>query len=187
MADTDQSTPPPEQTKSDRQTKSEVHHGTVAELVKDPNAKPPRNAYDDPTLSPKEFLLAVMRSQHLPLAIRTDAATKVAPYFTSRPRGSSSRQCADAHLTYVIGDNLALREGYAPRPPDTNTPDGKIGNKQSFSSSASHSSTAHDGHTPAPNIETIIEDLNSGNIPEPTLCAKCGHLMPYPCVKAPLH
>jgi hypothetical protein len=27
----------------------------------------------------------------------------------------------------------------------------------------------------------IINDIRSGNFPEPTLCTRCGHYMPYPC------
>jgi hypothetical protein len=37
-------------------------------------------AYNDPTLSPLDFLLAVMHDTHLPVSIRMDAAKAAAPY-----------------------------------------------------------------------------------------------------------
>jgi hypothetical protein len=35
---------------------------------------PPPHAYNNPNLSPAQFLLAVMNASHLPLSIRIDAA-----------------------------------------------------------------------------------------------------------------
>jgi hypothetical protein len=75
---------------------------------------PPRHAYDEPNLSPKQFLLAVMRSQHLPLTIRIKAAEGAAPYFTPRRGETRHYPCVDAHITYVIGDNPSLREALEP-------------------------------------------------------------------------
>ena len=47
---------------------------------------PQTHAYNDPNLSPKEFLLAVMRDPSQPMATRIKAARDVAPYFIAAPR-----------------------------------------------------------------------------------------------------
>jgi hypothetical protein len=86
------------------------------------NAEPPRYAYNDPDLSPKEFLIAVMRSTHLPITIRIKAAEAAAPYFTPRPGEARHYPCVDAHLTYVIPDYPSLREACEPRTPSTEGP-----------------------------------------------------------------
>jgi hypothetical protein len=165
MVDQNQSPPAPLQTESTRQKKSEakadVHHSSHD------------HTYDAPGISPREFLIRVMRDHNASIRDRMKAASTLLRLFGNdgfgRPR-----------LTIVIGG--------IPDQEDHSYPSGgKNSDQQSFSASASHSSTAHDGHTPAPNIETVIEDINSGNIPEPTLCMRCGHYMPYPCVKAPLN
>jgi hypothetical protein len=36
--------------------------------------------YNDPNISPKDFMLAVMRDPSVPLSLRMDAANNVAPY-----------------------------------------------------------------------------------------------------------
>src|SRR5262245_31459659 len=114
---------------------------TVAQLTKNPDAEPPRHAYDDPSLGPVEFLLAVMRSKHLPLSVRMDAAARAAPFLTPRCGESRHYPCVGHHLTYVIPDNLSLRQGYEPRTPSIedppNEPDEINRDQQSFSSSAS--------------------------------------------------
>jgi len=57
----------------------------------------------------------------------------------------------------------------------------------SHSSAIAHKGSSRMTENPQPpNIETIIEDIRSGNFPEPTLCTRCGHLMPYPCSTTPL-
>jgi hypothetical protein len=40
----------------------------------------PDPAYNDPTLSPLDFLLAVTHDDHLPMSVRVDAAAAAAPY-----------------------------------------------------------------------------------------------------------
>src|SRR6516165_7971842 len=49
--------------------------------------------YNDPDLSPIEFMLAVMRDTTLPLAIRLDAAAKVAPFMHRRIYPSVPYHC----------------------------------------------------------------------------------------------
>src|SRR5262245_27410155 len=91
-----------------------------------------RYAYDDPSLDAKGFLLAVMRSKHLPLSIRIKAAEGAAPYFTPCPGESRRYPCVSPHLTYIIGDNPSLRHHV----PSTKDPEQTNANSQSFSHSA---------------------------------------------------
>ena len=156
--------------------------------------EPAPPAYDAPDLSPKEFLLAVMRSNRLPLSERVKAAEAVAPYFMPRPGESRYYPCVDYHCKIVIEgippEALSLRQGQEPRTLSqesiTKDPGRENRNQQSFSPSRSASPHPHDGEPGSINIETIIEDIKSGDIPELTLCTKCGHLMPYPCSTTPL-
>ena len=62
------------------------------------NPEPSRHACDAPDISPIEFMLAVMRDTTLPLAIRLDAASKVAPFYHRRLRSQES----NPHCTIVI-------------------------------------------------------------------------------------
>ena len=147
---------------------------------------PPRHAYNDPDLSPKEFLLAVMRSQHLPLSFRIKAAEAAAPYFTPRPGEARHYPCVGYHLTYVIPDNPALREALEP---STEPPEQINGKSQSFSSSAPNSCQPQCGDPGTLNTERRTEDLSFEQIRELIrttdfdnlpLC-ECGHRMPFPC------
>ena len=175
---------------------------TVKEFIR--NGLPPQtHAYNDPDLSPKEFLLAVMRSQHLPLSFRIKAAEAAAPYFTPRPGEARHYPCVGYHLTYVIPDNPALREALEP---STEPPEQINGKSQSFSSAASNSRQPQ-LETPGPsNIETNSSPLTFDEIQEVkaaiqrlhpnadlsqlpdhlTLC-ECGHWVPFPCKCARIH
>jgi hypothetical protein len=148
---------------SPRQTESEAHQ---------------QHAYDNPRLSGKGFLLAVMRDPQLPIRDRIKAASallRIYPHDWDPPA-----------FTYRIGGipDCSLSTSSDPGPTDE-----RLGNN-------SHSRDfAHKGSSPmmekpgSPNIETIISDIKSGNYPQPTLCTICGHLMPYPCAtsKTPLN
>ena len=68
MADTKQSPP--------RQTEPMVR--TVASITREGRG-PQTHAYDDPDLSPIEFLQAVYRDPLLPMSIRIDAARGLLP------------------------------------------------------------------------------------------------------------
>ena len=46
---------------------------------------PIQHAYNAAGLSPLEFMIAVMNSQHLPMTIRMDAAKAAAPYVRNHP------------------------------------------------------------------------------------------------------
>jgi hypothetical protein len=71
----------------------------------------PKPKYNDPTISPQDFLLAVMHDERLPMASRIDAATKVAVYVHARL----------AQVTQDITAGITIRiEGGLPELPGTN-------------------------------------------------------------------
>jgi hypothetical protein len=95
--------------------------------------EPAPHAYDAPGLSPRAFLLAIMRDRDAAIRDRVRAASTLLRLFGNDGFGPP-------RLTIVIG-GIPVQE-------DHSYPlDGKNRAQQSFSSSASHSSTAHDGHT----------------------------------------
>ena len=57
---------------------------TVASITREGKG-PQTHAYDDPDIGPIEFLLAVMRAQHLPMATRISAASALLPFTEPRP------------------------------------------------------------------------------------------------------
>jgi|SRR5215469_142811 len=71
----------------------------------------PEHEYDNDGLSPKDFLLAIMRDKRVPLSARMEAATKVAVY--EHPRLAQVNQDLTAGLTIRI-------EGGLPDLPGTN-------------------------------------------------------------------
>jgi hypothetical protein len=71
----------------------------------------PKPAYNNPDISPQDFLLAVMHDERLPMASRIDAATKVAVYVHARL----------AQVTQDITAGVTIRiEGGLPELPGTN-------------------------------------------------------------------
>jgi hypothetical protein len=71
----------------------------------------PPHEYNAPGLSPKEFLLAIMRDQRIPLNARMEAANKVAVF--EHPRLAQVNQDLTAGVTIKI-------EGGLPQLPGTN-------------------------------------------------------------------
>jgi hypothetical protein len=65
--------------------------------------------YNDPDLSPKEFLLAIMRDQRLPVPTRMEAAAKVAVY--EHPRLAQTNQDISGGLRIVIEGGLPALPG----------------------------------------------------------------------------
>src|SRR5215471_9895599 len=65
---------------------------TVASITREGRG-PQTHAYNDPNLSAKEFLLAVMHDTTLPLSTRIKAARDVAPYFIAAPRPVAPITC----------------------------------------------------------------------------------------------
>jgi hypothetical protein len=128
------------------------------------------HAYDAPDIGPLEFLLAVMRAQHLPMATRISAASAAAPFIHPRPNTNSFHIDADHYRCKIIIPDmpeLFQRQGQEPRTPakefSTKDPAKEFAaedpeqineNSQSFSSSASNRPLAQSGDTPVLNIET---------------------------------
>src|SRR5262249_25882675 len=75
---------------------------------------PQTHAYNNPNLSPKEFLLAVMHDTTLPLSTRIKAARDVAPYFIAAPRPVAPVTCK---IIIPSLDEFILRQGEVPRTP----------------------------------------------------------------------
>jgi hypothetical protein len=77
----------------------------------DPEILPPEteHKYDNEELSPKEFLLAVMRDRRIPLPARMDAAAKVAVY--EHPRLAQTTQDLTGGITIVIEGGLPMLPG----------------------------------------------------------------------------
>lgn len=88
---------------------------------------PPEAAYNDPSLDPKDFLLAVMHDPRLPMAARIDAASKVSVYI--HPRLAQMTQDITAGLTIRIEGGLpALPGTNIIMPEHENTPANPKGN-----------------------------------------------------------
>jgi|SRR6516162_8109087 hypothetical protein len=131
------------------------------------------HAYNAPDLSPKEFLLRVMHDPSVPIRDRLDAASKLLrlyPFDWDPPR-----------CKIIIGgipssyDHGSCSESDHPR-------EGESTENHSQHREFAQIALSHSGDPQAPvNIETIINDIKSGNFPEPILCTRCGHHMPYPC------
>lgn len=69
----------------------------------------PEREFDNPDLTPKDFLLAVMRDRRVPLAARMDAAAKVAVY--EHPRLAQTTSDVTAGLTIKIEGGLPALPG----------------------------------------------------------------------------
>ena len=84
-------------------------------------------AYNDANLSPKDFLLAVMRDHRVPLSARMDAAAKVAVF--EHPRLAQVSQDVTSGITIKIegglpplpGTNIIM-PGETPNPPGFGDP-----------------------------------------------------------------
>src|SRR6516225_9237934 len=61
---------------------------------------PAPRLYNDPSLTPLEFILAVMHDEHLPMATRIQAASAAMPYTNPYPRPTNS---FPPRCTIVIG------------------------------------------------------------------------------------
>jgi hypothetical protein len=69
----------------------------------------PPHKYDNPELSPREFLIAVMHDERLPISVRLDAAAKVAVY--EHPRLAQVTQDITAGMTIRIEGGLPVLPG----------------------------------------------------------------------------
>jgi hypothetical protein len=165
-----------------------------------PASIPHPHAYDDPDLSPVEFLQHVMHATHLPMATRIEAASALLPY-THPTKGSAPRSVVPARCKIIIG-------GLGPCDPSPSASHDPTGNHSQNRVSLNKTLT-RDGRPHAPsNIETtsypyslpdysipptptelqeikaavhaLRPDLAHLPIPEPRLCA-CGHWVSSPC------
>ena len=159
---------------------------------------PPPHAYNDPDLSPIEFLYAVYRDPRLPMSIRIDAARGLLPYTEPRPACASSSHVG---CTIVIG-GLGDHGSASPSPGQINS------ERQSFPLSASNSHQPQSEsqgplYTETPSnppfipdystpptpaelqeikaaINKLRPDLAHHPVPAPHLCG-CGHWIFGPC------
>ena len=69
----------------------------------------PGHAYDDPNLSPQDFLLAIMHDTRLPVSVRMDAAAKVSVYI--HPRLAQVQQDVSTGLLIRIEGGLPALPG----------------------------------------------------------------------------
>jgi hypothetical protein len=168
MVDQNQSPSPPtppttEQTEFTRQTKSEIHEPSH------------RHAYDAPGLSPREFLLRVMRDKDTPVRTRMKAASELLRLFGNDGFGSP-------RLTIVIG-------GIPDQDSVTRDPDGINRNQQPNLSDRSYTLKPFMMTPGKSYIERTIEEIPLSeimqivaNTPEHLLpTCECGHRMMFPC------
>jgi len=129
---------------------------------------PTHHSYDAPGLTPRAFLLAVMHDRHAPIRDRIKAAStllRLYPHDWDPPA-----------FTYRIGGIPACSLSTASSSAIERT------KNHSHFSAVAHRAPSHMTDDPrSPNIDEIINDIKTGNHPEPTLCTICGHYMPYPC------
>jgi len=150
---------------------------TVKDFVRKGLDPEPPHAYDNPDLSPIEFLRACMHDTRLPLAMRMDAAAKLLPLTESVPPSVRISKVK------IVIEGIHDQDSFA------QAPDGKNRNQQAFSSGRSNTLKPF-MTTPGPSyIEKIIERMPLSeiieivaNTPEHLLptCA-CGHKTFYPC------
>ena len=103
----------------------------MAERILPTEAQAPASiphAYNDPNLSPIEFLQAVYRDASLPMSIRIDAARGLLPYTEPKPARIPS---SDVSCTIVIPP-------FEARTPDTEAHEGDNRKSQSFSEIANN-------------------------------------------------
>jgi hypothetical protein len=119
----------------------------------------------------------VMHDRDTPIHDRMDAASRLLhlfPYDWDAPR-----------LRYIIPGIPHCGSLSTDSEPG---PEGERTEINSHFSAFAQKGPTHSGDKPGTlNIETVIEDIRSGNFPTPTLCTRCGHYMPYPCSTTPLN
>ena|SRR5262245_33685535 len=150
-----------------RQSPSKAHEAATAAQDLEPTA----HAYDAPGLSPKQFLLRVMHAPDAAIRDRLRAASELLRLYP--------RDWDPPAFTYRIGGIL---ECHSLSQSEALEPEVETTEINSQKRESSRETLNHSGEPKAPaNIETIIEDIKSGNFPQPTRCTICGEYMPYPC------
>jgi hypothetical protein len=161
------------------------------------NDLPPRpHAYDDPSLSPIEFLQAVYHDPSLPMSIRIDAARGLLPYTEPRPASAPSLHIG---CTIVIGGLRPCDHGSASPSTEPRSPADPTGfhsqNPFGAQITVPHDTEPGDPQnlTTIPNppsldeireakavVDRLRPDLAHLLVPEPRLC-QCGHWLFGPC------
>jgi len=160
---------------------------TVASITRK-GLGPRPHACDDPNLSAKEFLLAVMHDTTLPLSTRIKAARDVAPYFVAAPRPVAAVTCK---IIIPPHDAFFLSSGCEPRTLKEVAKDpGQINansqSKDEFAPNNPHASCGgprpHNIERPSPDLsfEQILELIRTTDLDNLPLC-ECGHRMFFPC------
>jgi len=157
---------------------------TVASITREGKG-PQTHAYDDPDIGPIEFLLAVMRAQHLPMATRIDAAKAILPFTEPRPTSIPSWN----GYTIIIPPLCSpwpRTQDRGPSPEQINeksqSKDFVRGdNRQPLSGAPGPSNMMRDpepsylpDYSLPPDPAVFAAALKYG-LPEPHLCSYCGH------------
>ena len=135
---------------------ADTNRRTVASITREGRG-PQTHAYDEPDLSPIEFLRCVMHATHLPMASRIQAASALLPYtnsFPSKVQGYVPYRCK-----IIIGGLGPCDPDPDPRSPDDPT------RNHSQNPDFAHKTLTRDGKAVAlQNIETTSYPPYLGNI-----------------------
>jgi hypothetical protein len=126
---------------------SVTQEGTVRTEFTHQDPGPSPHAYNDPDLSAIEFLHAVMRAQHQPMAIRIEAARALLPFTNPYPRPTNSVP----RCTIVIG-GLGPCDTTRAQGPATEATENRSENLLS-----ANTTLTHDQSTQAPQNLTTIQ------------------------------
>ena len=117
----------------------------AAKAAQAPASTPTTHAYNDPDLSPIEFLLAVMHASHIPMSTRIEAARGLLPYTEPRPTNSFPPRCKI--IIGGLGPYTASPEPRSPADPTENHSQNPL---------SPNITLTHDAEPPAPqNLTTI--------------------------------
>jgi len=132
---------------------ADTNQRTVASITRE-GREPPSYAYNDPDLGPLEFLLAVMRAEHLPMATRIDAARALLPFTNPYPRPTNSVP----RCTIVIG-GLGPCDTARAQGPATEATENRSENLLSANTTLTHdqSTQAPQNLTTMPNTPPLID------------------------------
>jgi hypothetical protein len=161
--------------------------------------KPQVHAYNDPDLSPIEFLTAVYHATHLPMASRIQAASALLPYTNSFPSPvrSSVADYVQGYVPYhckIIIGGLGPSETTEICSENLHSADktlargGEAGNAQNLTTNPEPSTFIDYSTPPTPDelqaikaaVNRLRPDLAHHPVPAPHLCG-CGHWIFGPC------
>jgi hypothetical protein len=156
---------------------------------------PSHHAYNDPDLSPIEFLQAVYRDTHLPMVTRIQAASALLPFTHPAPR-PTVQGCVHYRCKIIIGglgpgpaDDPTRNHSQVPDPASkTPARDDTTGNFQNLTTIPEPSTFIDYSTPPTPAelqeikaaINKLRPELAHHPVPAPHLCG-CGHWIFGPC------